>query len=56
VIFYRNGIAKFETILTGIRDSTYIQVTDGVKLGDTVLTTALLALQPDSKVSLTKVQ
>jgi len=56
VIFYRNGIAKFETILTGIRDSTYVQVTDGVKMGDTILTTALLSLQPDSKVSLTKVQ
>lgn len=55
-IVYRDGVAKFENIVTGIRDSSYVEVTSGVKLGDTVLTTALLALQPDSKVKLTKVQ
>ena len=56
VIIYQGGAVKFETVVTGIRDSSFVQIVEGVKLGDTILTTALLAIQPDSKVSLTKVQ
>jgi len=41
---------------TGIRDSSYVQIESGLKVGDTVLTTGLLAVRPDSKVKLTKVQ
>jgi membrane fusion protein, multidrug efflux system len=31
-------------------------VLDGVKEGDTVITTALLTIRPESKIKLTKVQ
>jgi membrane fusion protein, multidrug efflux system len=56
VVIYRNGSAAFETVVTGLRDSTFVQIMEGVKPGDTIVTTALLAIQPDSKIKLTKVQ
>lgn len=56
VVVYRNGSAAFETVVTGLRDSTFVQIMEGVKVGDTIVTTALLAIQPDSKIQLTKVQ
>jgi membrane fusion protein (multidrug efflux system) len=56
IVIYRNGTAEFETVITGLRDSSYVQIVEGVKPGDTIVTTALLAIQPDSKIKLTKVQ
>jgi membrane fusion protein (multidrug efflux system) len=56
VIVYKGGKVDFTVVTTGIRDSSYVQVLDGVKEGDTILTTALLAIRPDSKIKLTKVQ
>ena len=55
-IVYTDGVAKFLPVITGIRDSSYVQVLDGLKAGDTVVITALLAIRPDSKIKLTKVQ
>ena len=56
VIIYKDGKPDFTVVTTGIRDSSYVQVLDGVKEGDTVITTALLTIRPDSKIKLTKVQ
>jgi membrane fusion protein, multidrug efflux system len=56
VIVYKGGKIDFAVVTTGIRDSSYVQVLDGVKEGDTILTTALLAVRPESKIKLTKVQ
>lgn len=56
VIIYRNGEAKFEIVSTGIRDSSFVQITEGLKAGDTVVTTGLLAIRPDSKITLSKIQ
>lgn len=56
VIVYNGGTARFQVVTTGIRDSSYIQVTEGLSAGDTVVTTGLLAIRPDTKVKLTKVQ
>lgn len=55
VYVYNNGVAKFVDVTTGIRDSATVQITSGLKAGDTVLTTGLLSLRPDAKVILTKV-
>lgn len=55
VILLNEGKPEFVVVSTGVRDSSYVQVIDGLKVGDTILTTALLAVRPDSKVSLTKV-
>jgi membrane fusion protein (multidrug efflux system) len=56
VIVYKGGTASFAVVTTGIRDSSFVQVLDGVNEGDTVVTTALLTIRPDSKIKLTKVQ
>lgn len=56
VILYANGVAKFQVVTTGIRDSSFVQITDGLKLGDTVITTGLLAIRPEAKIKLSKVQ
>jgi membrane fusion protein (multidrug efflux system) len=56
VIVYKDGKPTFEVVTTGIRDSSYVQVLDGLKEGDTVITTGLLAIRPDSKIKLVKVQ
>jgi membrane fusion protein, multidrug efflux system len=55
VVVYKSGLADFKVVTTGIRDSTFVQVLDGLKEGDTIITTGLLAIRPDSKLSLTKV-
>jgi membrane fusion protein (multidrug efflux system) len=55
-VLYNGGKAKFVTVVTGIRDSSYVQVIDGLKSGDTVIITGLLAIRPDTKLNLTKVQ
>lgn len=56
VIIYKGGTASFAVVTTGMRDSSFVQVLDGVKEGDTIVTTALLTIRPDSKIKLTKVQ
>ena len=56
VIVYKSGKPNFQVIATGIRDSSYVQVLDGVKEGDTIVVTGLMAIRPESKIKLTKVQ
>jgi membrane fusion protein (multidrug efflux system) len=55
VYLYRDGKSVSTEITTGVRDSSYIQVLDGIKLGDTVITTGLLFLRPNADVKLNKV-
>lgn len=55
VIVYRNGMASMETVTTGIRDSAKVEITSGLKAGDTVLITGLLTTKPGSKVIINKV-
>jgi membrane fusion protein (multidrug efflux system) len=56
LILYRDGIAKFVDVETGIRDSANIEIVSGVVPGDTIITTGLLGLKPEAKVKLSKVQ
>jgi membrane fusion protein (multidrug efflux system) len=56
LIVYKGGKASFQTVITGVRDSTLIQVVDGIKAGDTVITTGLLFLKPQADVKLTKIK
>ena len=55
VIVYRNDIATFTDVITGIRDSSFIQITSGLKAGDTIITTGLMSLKPDAKVEINKI-
>ncbi len=54
VILYKDGAPDFRIVETGIRDASYIQITEGLQVGDTVLTTGLLAIRPNSKLVITK--
>jgi membrane fusion protein, multidrug efflux system len=55
VYLYNGGSAKFIDVTTGLRDSANVQITSGLKAGDTVLITGLLSLKPNAKVMLGKV-
>lgn len=55
VILFRNDSVVFTSVKTGIRDSAYIQILTGLKPGDTVITSGLMAIRPTSKVKITKV-
>ena len=55
VVVYRGGFARFVDVTTGVRDSARVQVTEGLKAGDTIITTGLLSVRPDAKVQLNRV-
>jgi len=56
IYLFKNNKAISTEITTGVRDSTNIQVLTGINKGDTVITTGLLFLRPNSDVKITKVQ
>jgi membrane fusion protein (multidrug efflux system) len=56
VIVFRKDSALFTVVETGIRDSAYIQILSGIKPGDTVITSGLMAIRPNTKVKITKVK
>lgn len=55
VVLAQNGIAKFVEVTTGVRDSARVQVTEGLKAGDTVIVTGLLSIRPEAKIQVGKV-
>jgi membrane fusion protein, multidrug efflux system len=55
VILFNNGVAKFTDVVTGVRDSSRVQVTEGLKPGDTVVVTGLLTVRPDAKIQINKI-
>lgn len=54
VIVYRGGIAQFEDVSTGVRDSSRVQIVSGLVRGDTVVTSGLLTIKPESKLEIAK--
>jgi len=56
VLLYKDGFAKVEIVKTGIRDSSMIEITSGLQIGDTILTTGLLAIKPGASVKLNKIK
>jgi membrane fusion protein (multidrug efflux system) len=55
VILLRKDSAQFINIETGIRDSVYVQITNGLHEGDTVITSGLMSIRPNAKIKVTKV-
>ncbi len=55
VIVLRKDSAQFVTVETGIRDSSFIQITAGLHKSDTVIITGLMALRPNAKVKIVKI-
>jgi membrane fusion protein (multidrug efflux system) len=56
VVVYKHGIAEFRDVETGVRDEDYVQVLEGLQLGDTIVTTGLLSIRPESKLVLKNLQ
>jgi len=55
-VLYKSGTAIFADVVTGIRDTSHVQIVDGrVKAGDTVVTTGLLSVRPESKIQVNRV-
>ncbi|MGB8490340.1 MAG: efflux RND transporter periplasmic adaptor subunit [Bacteroidales bacterium] len=55
VFIYRNGRAESVRVTIGLRTQAKIQITDGLKFGDTVLTTGILQLRQNLPVVLDSV-
>ena len=53
VFVARNGMAQEAMVLTGTRTDKDIVVLEGLKAGDTVLTTGVLTLKKDAPVKVT---
>jgi membrane fusion protein, multidrug efflux system len=56
IIVLNDGQIEFRNIRTGVRDSARVQVVEGLSTGDTLITTGLMFLRPDSKVKVTRLQ
>lgn len=55
VILYRKDSVLFREVETGIRDSAYVQITNGLQAGDTVIISGLMAIRPASTVRLVNI-
>jgi membrane fusion protein (multidrug efflux system) len=55
VILLKKDSAVFTIVETGIRDSVFVQVTSGLHVGDTVITSGLMVIRPNGKVKVMKV-
>ncbi len=55
IILYKGGTAVFADITTGVRDSSRVQVTEGIVAGDTVVVTGLLSVRPEAKIQIGRI-
>jgi membrane fusion protein (multidrug efflux system) len=55
IYVFKNNKAVSTEVTTGVRDSVNIQILSGIIKGDTVITSGLLFLKPNSDVKITKV-
>ncbi len=55
VVVYKNGAAQFTDVVTGVRDSSMVQITSGLNKGDTIVITGLLSVKPEAKIMIGKV-
>ena len=56
LIISRMGKAIFVTVKTGIRQDANIEITDGIKAGDTIVTTGILFIKPKMNLKFSKVK
>jgi len=52
VFISKNGIASPVTVETGTRTDTQIEIISGLSEGDTVITTGMMGLKPESKINI----
>jgi membrane fusion protein (multidrug efflux system) len=56
IIVSRKGVATFQTVTTGTRDSANVQIVTGLAVGDTVITTGILQLKPGNKIIVSSIK
>lgn len=56
VIVAKKGKATFVSVKTGIRQAGFIEVLEGLESGDTIATTGVLFLRPDTPIKFSKVE
>ncbi len=56
VYIIKNGKAQSIHIETGVRTSLKVQVLDGLKIGDTLVTTGIMQLKPDAPVKIMQIK
>ncbi|GAB3163873.1 efflux RND transporter periplasmic adaptor subunit [Telluribacter humicola] len=54
VYIVKNGKAQEAMVTTGMRTDQKIQITDGLKAGDSLIVTGIMALKPDAPVKVNK--
>jgi membrane fusion protein (multidrug efflux system) len=52
VFVSKGGMAQSVPVKTGVRTDEKIQITDGISAGDTVITTGINSLKPQTPVSI----
>lgn len=55
LVVYKGGTAKFTEVTTGVRDSVNVQILSGINAGDTIITTGLMSVKPNSKIIIKRV-
>jgi membrane fusion protein (multidrug efflux system) len=55
VIIVKGDSALYSVVETGVRDSAFVHIMNGVQPGDTVVTTGLMAIRPNSKIKVARV-
>lgn len=56
VFVNRGGTVKSVAVKTGVRQSGMVEITDGLSAGDTIATTGILFLRPDTPMQFSKVE
>lgn len=56
VVLIRKDSALFQIVETGMRDSVFVEITKGLNVGDTVITTGLMAIRPNAKLKVSAVK
>lgn len=55
VVILRGNSADFAVVETGVRDSAYVEIVHGLSAGDTVITTGLMAIRPETELKITNI-
>jgi membrane fusion protein (multidrug efflux system) len=56
LILVKSGKAKFVKVVTGMRQSSDIEITQGISEGDTIVTTGIMFLKPGAPIKLSRLQ
>jgi len=56
VVLVKDGKAAFQNVETGIRNSDIVEITDGLRVGDTIVISGVLYVRPNGNIKIKKVQ